>query len=340
MRIEVSENLCPHCDEVVEFESHSQQQQYPLKKGVVEIPVKLSRCPACGGTFTDMKQAEANYELAVKAFRREKNLLHPHQIKNVRDKYSLSQRQFSALLGWSPATLSSYENNKIQDQSHNDELMLLKTPTNMKRVLEVHRENLDEKVAAKLAERVEELMVEERAVLERHQLNSLYDDVTVGIMTGNRSFDLHRFVQAAIYMLKQSGPEFKTKFLKLLFYADFLSFKRHKSSITGAAYAHLPHGPVPDRFQTLIDFMEREGNVAISEQVFDGGGGDVLTATRTPDTDCFSKNEIIILDVVVDKFKSFNTKQIRDISHEEAAYKQTKQPEKISYEFAKELSLD
>ena len=336
----MSENLCPHCDEVVEFESHSQQQEYPLKKGVVEIPVKLSRCPACGGTFTDMKQAELNYELAVKVFRKEKSLLFPHQIKSVRDKYGLSQRQFSALLGWSPATLSSYENNKIQDQSHNDELMLLKSPTNMKRVLKAHSKNLDEKVATKLEERVEELIVEERKKLERHQLNSLYEDVQTGILTGNRSFVLPKMVRAAVYMLKRSGPEFKTKFLKLLFYADFLSFKRYESSITGAAYAHLPHGPVPHRFPTLIDFMEREGYIGISVEQFDECEGEKLSAKTTADVDCFSPDELRVMDIVVDKFKNFTSKQMRDYSHKEAAYEQTKLTEKISYEFAKELSLD
>lgn len=336
----MSENLCPHCDEIVEFESHSQQQEYPLKKGVVEIPVKLSRCPACGGTFTDMKQAEFNYELAVKVFRREKNLLFPHQIKSVRDKYGLSQRQFSALLGWSPNTLSSYENNKIQDQAHNDELMLLKTPTNMKRVLEVHRTNLDEKVAAKLHERVRELVVEEQAAVERHQLNNLYEGVPVGELTGNRPFDLNRFVQAAVYILKRSGPEFKTKFLKLLFYTDFLSFKRYNNSITGAVYVHITHGPVPDRFQTLIDFMEREKQLEIAVVQIDDFEGEELSAKIVADTDCFSNDEINILDTVVDKFKSFKAKQMRDRSHKEAAYEQTKPSEKISYKFAKELSLD
>ncbi len=333
-------SLCPHCDEVVEFESISQREEYPLNKGCVEISAQLSMCPACGGTFTDMMQEEFNYGLAVEVFRRQNNLLFPHEIASIRKKYGLSQRQLCALLGWSPATLSSYENNKIQERSHNDVLLFLDSPGNMKRLLGVHRKNLDEKVATKLEKRVEELVAEERESLERHQLNSLYEDTPLGPMTGNRSFDLRRFVQAAGYMLKRSGPEFKTKFLKLLFYADFLSCKRHGSSITGAVYAHLEHGPVPDSFQSLIDFMERNDYVGIEVVQIDEYEGEKLSAKITPDTDCFSKEEIRILDKVADKFKGRSAKWTRDYSHDEVAYKETELSEKISYEFAKELSLD
>ncbi len=334
------ESLCPHCDEVVEFESISQNEEYPLKKGRVEISAQLSKCPACGGTFTDMMQEEFNYGLAVELFRKQNNLLFPHEIASIRKKYGLSQRQLCALLGWSPATLSSYENNKIQEQAHNQVLLFLREAWNMKRLLEVQRKNLYDKVAAKLEKRVEELIVEERESLERHQLNSIYEDIPVGIMTGNRSFDLRRFVQAAVYMLKRSGPEFKTKFLKLPFYADFLSFKRYNNSITGAVYAHLLHGPVPDQFLCLIDFLEREGHVEVSVREFEGGGGEVLTAITTPDTDCFSREEIRILDKVADKFKGRSAKWTRDYSHDEVAYKETELSEKISYEFAKELRID
>lgn len=333
-------SLCPHCDEVVEFESISKREEYPLNKGCVEISAQLSRCPACGGTFTDMKQEEFNYELAVEVLRREKGLLFPSEIKDIRNNYKLSQRQFCTLLGWSHVSLANYEKGKIQEQAHNDVLLFLRNPRNMRSLLQYHRKNLDEKVAAKLEERVEELIVEEQESLERHQLNSLYEDIPIGIMTGNRSFVLRHFVQAAVYILRRSGPLFKTKFLKLLFYVDFLSFKRYNNSITGTVYAHLPHGPVPDKFQSLIDFMERKGYLAISVQQFDDCEGEELSAKATADTDCFSKDELSVMDNVVDKFKDFKSWQMRHYSHKEEAYKRTESTEKISYEFAEELSLD
>jgi hypothetical protein len=49
--------------------------------------------------------------------------------------------------------------------------------------------------------------------------------------------------------------------MKLLFYADFLHFKLNEVSITGARYAHAPHGPVPDQFETwltaLVDWKKK-----------------------------------------------------------------------------------
>jgi putative zinc finger/helix-turn-helix YgiT family protein len=59
--------------------------------------------------------------LAVKdAYRREVGLLTSYEIKRVREKYNISQKEFSEVLNWGKATITRYENHQVQDRAHDD----------------------------------------------------------------------------------------------------------------------------------------------------------------------------------------------------------------------------
>lgn len=86
--------------------------------------------------------------------------------------------------------------------------------------------------------------------------------------------------------------------------------------------------------------MVQAGYLDIEVVYFDNGDGERLSVKAPSNTDCFSKDEINTLDTVVRKFEKYTSKQIEVYLHNEVAYKRTKLAETISYEFAKELSLD
>lgn len=59
--------------------------------------------------------------LAVKdAYRQASGLLTSVEIKRIREKYKVSQKEFSDILGWGKATIIRYENHQVQDQAHDD----------------------------------------------------------------------------------------------------------------------------------------------------------------------------------------------------------------------------
>jgi putative zinc finger/helix-turn-helix YgiT family protein len=59
--------------------------------------------------------------LAMKdAYRRKVGLLTSDDIKNIRGKYWISQKEFSEILNWGKATITRYENHQIQDKAHDD----------------------------------------------------------------------------------------------------------------------------------------------------------------------------------------------------------------------------
>jgi len=334
-------DLCPICHEITQIDAITLREDYPLKKGTVEIKAQVYQCTVCEGTFTDVKQEEFNYELAVEVLRKEKGLLFPSEIKEIREKYNLSQRQFSALLGWSPTTLSSYENNKIQERSHNDELVLLEEPANMNTLFLRNRGSLGEKAAEELAIRLRELLRSERERQQYAVVSTIYDGIDVGHLTGDRPFDLIRFIRVAQYILSETGRVFKTKLLKLLFYSDFLSYKRHRMSLTGTVYAKGPYGPVPDNFDVLLGFLQSQGVInATVHQFADGGEGEILATEETVDQKHFSQEDLRVMTDVVRRFKDSTATQVSEQSHKEAAYLRTGAGDYISYRWAKELSLD
>lgn len=59
--------------------------------------------------------------LSVKdAYRKEVGLLTSNEIKSIREKYKVSQKEFSEILNWGMATITRYENHQIQDRAHDD----------------------------------------------------------------------------------------------------------------------------------------------------------------------------------------------------------------------------
>jgi len=59
--------------------------------------------------------------LAVKdAYRIEVGLLTSNEIKSIREKYKISQKEFSEVLNWGKATITRYENHQVQDRAHDD----------------------------------------------------------------------------------------------------------------------------------------------------------------------------------------------------------------------------
>ena len=73
--------------------------------------------------------------------------------------------------------------------------------------------------------------------------------------------DDEKFKELVLYIARKSecDPRFgATKLNKLLFFSDFLAFKRLGSPITGQTYFKLDHGPAPRRMLPLKERMQAQ----------------------------------------------------------------------------------
>ncbi len=128
-----------------------------------------------------------------------------------------------------------------------------------------------------------------------------------------------------VFFTMEAQPNlWKTKINKMLFYADFLNFKKEVQSISGCRYRAINMGPVPNNFNSLFDYIAENNHIDITVTSFPNGSiGDQFTpnAKRIFDETKLTKVEIETLKEVVSKFKKAKTPEIIEISHKEEVWK-------------------
>ena len=67
--------------------------------------------------------------------------------------------------------------------------------------------------------------------------------------------------------------------------------------------------------------------------------GERFVAKSKPDLSNFENEEVEVMNSVLKYFKNFNATKLSKYSHNEKAYLETSNGEKISYELSKELTL-
>ena len=128
--------------------------------------------------------------------------------------------------------------------------------------------------------------------------------------------------------------------MKLLNYSDMIFYKENGISISGARYAHLPYGPVPENFDILLGTMAAD-HIAHIEVVYDNGyeKHQVIPEKDMP-KDVLSKEELAVLNRIYNKFSNFGSADISNYSHKEKGYMETQKGEIISYTYAKYIEFN
>lgn len=332
---------CLICDELRDFKIISKEEVYPVRGEKIKIDAKVSLCTDCGRELFNKDLDGQNLNLAYSLYRKKHCLLSPEEIRNIREKYSLSQRALGRLLEWGEITINRYETGGLQDPSHNEVLLFIKDPKNMRQIFDKNGYLLTKNIGDSLKRRLEELNKED----VKHNVHTsieifLSASHSIDEFTGFRKFDLEKTINLILYIVKRSDGIFETKLNKLLWYVDFLYFKLFTVSLTGTIYKHLPYGPVPDKYKFIFASAIEEG-LEQREVVFSSGKmGIEYYMSEQIDDSCFTKQEKRIIDFVADHFKKYNCEEITDVSHKEKGYSETAENDLISYDFASKLSLD
>ncbi len=127
----------------------------------------------------------------------------------------------------------------------------------------------------------------------------------------------------------------RTKLMKLLYYVDFDHYENHGKAITWAKYRKLPHGPVPDKADKVVDKMVSSG--ALTAIVGECGGytqNRLVSATAEFDASLFTADELLTLQAVAARWEHATAKEIESASHREAPWASTDDQKAIDYELA------
>lgn len=145
------EDICPICGEFRTIEVGTQSELLKVKGEEIGIEARVQRCTVCHEIFANGDEEEENIQRAYCSYRHKHELLQPEEIQSIREQYELSQKAMSLVLGWGAVTIHRYESGGIQDQSHNDILLLLKNePANLRMFFDKNKSKLPTGTARKL----------------------------------------------------------------------------------------------------------------------------------------------------------------------------------------------
>ncbi len=272
-------------------------------------------------------------------YRVEVGLMTSLQVSEVREKYTISQKDFSEVLDWGRATITRYENHQVQDRAHDDVLrMAASDPKWFLEKLVTSKNRLSAKAFNKYTIVANNLYKEHMDLYLREAIEADYVNCADPDFCGNSELNIDKVIDLVNYLALKVKSLHKVKLMKLLWYADTLNFKRVGHSITGLRYNALPMGAVPEAYDKIVALKD-----IVSEEVqYDNYEH---TAQKFSVKDGFeikylTEKEIAVVDTIIDFVGDMKTKQIVEKMHEEDAYKFTDSRKPISYKYAEKLSIN
>lgn len=329
--------FCPNCEKETKQRFIDKIEQIDIRGEMIPIHLEYYQCEECGEDYENPRPDYAPLDAAYREYRHRKGMTQPEEIKKFRKELGITQKEFSEILGIGVATLNRYENGALQSEAHDQAIRLCMQTRNLKQILERKPDLLSDSTTNRILQQIQKGILENGDLLERAIEH--FGSYPPTILSGYQRFDVNKLFEMIKYFCYPNGV-FKTKLLKLLFYADFKHFKITGISISGVRYAHAFHGPVPDQFETwLAAITEWERQISSAELTSGDYVGEAYTSDSI-DPSVFSASELVAISSVKTKFEKFSAKQIRDFSHQEAGYQATKDGEIISYIYAKDLQID
>jgi len=321
------ETLCSECLRMTGYDIVNRHETYEVRGEKITVDAQVAVCRLCGEDIGLAELDDTAFAAAYALYRARHNLLQPEQIKAIRSKYGLGQKAFARLLGWGDVTLARYETGSLQSESHDSQLRLAEEPANIRVLLERNGDHLTHEQRVVLEQCLGELSSEHETLLVREE-SSLYES----------SAPVRKLQEMIVYFAGQKDT-WRTKLNKLLFYSDFLHFKRSGTSISDARYVRMQYGPVPADFYRVQARLVDDGS--IDERPAHAGDceGTVFVALRQADVALFTEDELGVMVEVAAHFAGWSASRISEFSHREPAWLEAEPRATIPYKKAVSLQL-
>ena len=330
--------LCPFCMESHEMDVVKEHERTTFKNKPVDYEATYLFCANSGEYICTEDMLDAN-DIAMKdAYRKSENLLTSDEIVAIRRKYGISQSDLCTVLGWGAKTITRYESHQVQDIAHDSILKRLDTdPEWFLEFLKTSQNKLDPSVYKRYYDTASLLFRKTKDLYLRKTIQAQYAGFNASEeKCGGAALNLDKISDAIRYFANAVGMQFlyKVKLMKLLWYADNLSFKRYNHSMTGLAYASFPMGALPIGSEFIVEL--KGINYEVESHKYQAIH---FLPTENKDYNYLSPEDIEVLDKVIAEFSGYTATKIVDRMHAERAYTETPEHDIIPYQYAKYLSI-
>jgi transcriptional regulator with XRE-family HTH domain len=280
-------------------------------------------CEDSKESFTDTELDTLNLTQVYNQYLDKYNLPFPEEIISIRKKYNLPANKMGLSLGFGVNTYRNYENGEVPSLANAKLIQLAKNPKSFKLLVEESQGVFSDIERTELLEHIDSIIQQERKNHFNIDLqNYIFGDSNPDIYTGYKPPSLEKLTEMIVYFTRELNP-LKTVMNKLLFYADFLNFKKTSFSISGTRYVAIDYGPVPNNFQTIFEKLQKENNFKINTIDYGNGyyGEEFKPIeNRVFNPDYFRESEVDTLEEIVKKFSGVSRNEIVRMSHEEEAW--------------------
>lgn len=273
------------------------------------------QCEETNAIFTTDELDTISISQVYNQYRDVHDIPYTDEIRKIRKAYGVSASKMSLILGWGENQYRLYENGDIPSLNNGKQLRIIQDVKTFCSFVDISQ--LSEKEKSEIKNRA---MNSQYAMNDSTKLiHSLIFGNAKGNFEGYTYQSLGKLKNTMLFFIEKIGKVFQTKMNKLLFYADFLNYKRYGRGITGLSYYAHNFGPVPLHWDKVFSLTED-----INKDVINCGNGNegyILTSNISYDENEFSEQEIDVLNAVAERFASCTPSQISEISHQEDAWK-------------------
>ena len=332
---------CPYCKKEVEYKI--EKRELKEFRGIeVNTFENVAICNECNQDLYVNKIEDENNERIYKIYREKANIIKAEDIVKLREKYDISQRELTAILGFGKMTINRYERGGLPTKSQSDYIKLL--IENEDRFIEKVKEayennNITEKTYKKIVSEGQEENISKKRVQEniRRYLKEVLNRKP-DIYNGYKSLDLEKVENIISYIASKVKNLTITSLNKYLWYIDMLSFNKRSVAITGLTYQNQKFGPTIvykkyDELSLLGDKYQRE------DIETENGNTTKIISNENFNLDKINDSEKEIIDTIIKLLKNKKVTDISKMSHREDGWKKTKRLEKISFEYAMNLNI-
>lgn len=130
----------------------------------------------------------------------------------------------------------------------------------------------------------------------------------------------------------RNGTLGKLKIMKLMYFLDFDYFEKYGKSISGDEYLRFDYGPVPKMAKRILSKMDGKDIKIIKKKIGIGyNDQQLIEPMKDFDVNLFSKEELLMMEEIANKWEKFSGTEMKNASHGEAPWIATKPNNVIDY---------
>jgi putative zinc finger/helix-turn-helix YgiT family protein len=194
--IERINDICPECEAERDLQYVELAETINIRGEEITVPSRQFYCPAGNHYFESLEDGEEKIQHAYREYRNRKGLLQPEEIKALRKKYNLSQRDLAQFLDFGEITIQRYESGAIQNGSHNDSMVSIQEVDTYKVIFKRKKNNLPNKLVIKIENNLRQIDIDlmNLAFAARERTSSRETKSKVGAVSLKKEFECHDLI--------------------------------------------------------------------------------------------------------------------------------------------------